>query len=114
MLAHAVLHKSVLAERIGEDFDVFVYELSSDEIDRIATLDAGVSEFFDPRERAFVKFIAEYGCVNAHSKRRSGRASVVPSPSAATPRGRAQRSFSVAAAESRSRSETSKASGISR
>ncbi|TBV75825.1 hypothetical protein [Pseudoxanthomonas winnipegensis] len=60
-----MIHKSVLAECIAENFDVFDYELSSDEIDRIATLNAGVSALFDHRHRAFVKFIAEYGCVNA-------------------------------------------------
>ncbi|WP_407471193.1 hypothetical protein [Xanthomonas campestris] len=50
--------------RIAENFDVSDYKLLSDELDRIGTLDAGVRAIFDHRDRAFVKFIAEYGCGN--------------------------------------------------
>jgi 2,5-diketo-D-gluconate reductase A len=41
--------KSVRAERMAENIDVFDFTLTDDEMDRIATLDGGQSVFFDHR-----------------------------------------------------------------
>ena len=44
-----VIPKSVRRERMAENFDVFDFALSKDEVERIASLDTGESVFFDHR-----------------------------------------------------------------
>jgi 2,5-diketo-D-gluconate reductase A len=51
--------KSVRAERMAENFNVFDFELSSDEMSSIRTLDTGTSSFFDHRDPAMVKMLSE-------------------------------------------------------
>jgi 2,5-diketo-D-gluconate reductase A len=51
--------KSVRAERIAENFNIFDFELTSDEMSSIATLDTGTSSFFDHRDPAMVKMLSE-------------------------------------------------------
>jgi 2,5-diketo-D-gluconate reductase A len=49
--------KSVNAERIRENFDVFNFELNAEEMEAIATLDKGVSSFFDHRDPEIIKWM---------------------------------------------------------
>jgi 2,5-diketo-D-gluconate reductase A len=51
--------KSVRAERMAENFNVFDFELSPDEMSAIATLDTGASSFFDHRDPKMVKWLSE-------------------------------------------------------
>ena len=51
--------KSVRKERMEENFDVFDFELTSDEIAAIAELDTGASSFFDHRDPNMVKLLSE-------------------------------------------------------
>ena len=46
--ARSAIPKSTRAERIAENFDVFDFELSADELDRIDALDTGVRRGPDP------------------------------------------------------------------
>ncbi|MEV1171706.1 aldo/keto reductase [Nonomuraea sp. NPDC049784] len=49
-----VIPKSVRAARMAENFDVFGFELTDDQMGRIAALDTGASQFFDHRDPAVV------------------------------------------------------------
>ena len=49
--------KSVRRERMEQNFDVFDFELSDDEMESIRVLDAGASMFFDHRDPAMVSWL---------------------------------------------------------
>src|SRR3954452_2850862 len=49
--------KSVRAERMAENFDIFDFELTDEEMTRIATMDTGASLFFDHRAPAMVTWL---------------------------------------------------------
>ncbi len=51
--------KSVRKERIAENFHIFDFELSSEDMNAIVTLDRKVSSFFDHRDPAVVKRLGE-------------------------------------------------------
>ncbi|HEY6156243.1 MAG TPA: aldo/keto reductase [Gemmatimonadales bacterium] len=52
-----VLSKSVRKERMVENFNVLDFDLSTDDIAAIATLDTGTSSFFDHRDPEKVKWL---------------------------------------------------------
>jgi 2,5-diketo-D-gluconate reductase A len=54
-----VVQKSVRPERMRENIEVFDFELTDDEMARIATLDRGESLFFDHHDPAMVESFAE-------------------------------------------------------
>lgn len=54
-----VIPKSVRRERMEENFNVFNFDLSADDIEVIATLDTGKSVFFDHRDPVMVKWLGE-------------------------------------------------------
>lgn len=51
--------KSVRKERMAENFDIFDFELSMDEMQAISTLDTNASLFFDHRDPNMVKWLSE-------------------------------------------------------
>jgi 2,5-diketo-D-gluconate reductase A len=53
-----VIPKSVHKERIVENFNVFDFELSREDMDEIATLDRKVTSFFDHRDPEIVKSLS--------------------------------------------------------
>ncbi|MDM8174131.1 MULTISPECIES: aldo/keto reductase [Olivibacter] len=51
--------KSVRKERMTENFEIFDFELSQEDLQSIAALDSGSSLFFDHRDPAMVKWLSE-------------------------------------------------------
>ena len=51
--------KSVRKERMEENFNIFDFELSADDMEAIKTLDTKTSSFFDHRDPAMVKWLGE-------------------------------------------------------
>lgn len=57
--AVVAIPKSVQKERMAENFTIFDFELTEDEMRSIATLDTGKSSFFDHRDPAMVRWLSE-------------------------------------------------------
>jgi diketogulonate reductase-like aldo/keto reductase len=54
-----VIPKSVRKDRMAENFDIFNFELTHEEMDAIRQLDTGTSLFFDHRDPVMVKMLSE-------------------------------------------------------
>lgn len=55
-----VIPKTVSKERMIQNYNIFDFELSSEDMGAIATLDMGKSSFFDHRDPEMVKWIGNY------------------------------------------------------
>ncbi|WP_258949631.1 aldo/keto reductase [Lentzea californiensis] len=55
-----VIPKSVRAERMAENLDVFGFALTDDQMARIAGLDTGASLFFDHRDPAMTALLGNH------------------------------------------------------
>lgn len=53
------ISKSVRKERMEENFDVFDFKLSGEDMEAIKTLDTNASSFFDHRDPKMVKWLGE-------------------------------------------------------
>ena len=51
--------KSVRKERMEENFNVFDFQLSAEDMEAIKTLDMNASSFFDHRDPKVVKWLGE-------------------------------------------------------
>lgn len=51
--------KSVKKERMAENIDIFDFQLSTEDLEAIKTLDTNTSSFFDHRDPAMVKWLGE-------------------------------------------------------
>jgi len=51
--------KSVRKDRMAENFNIFDFQLTDDEMRSIGTLDTGASSFFDHRDPAMVKWLSQ-------------------------------------------------------
>ena len=51
--------KSVRKERMEENFNIFHFQLSNEDVQAIQTLDQNVSAFFDHRDPAIIKWLAD-------------------------------------------------------
>ena len=56
----SVLPKSIKKERMQQNFDVFDFELSQEDMDAILKLDQPVSSFFDHADPAMVERLTGY------------------------------------------------------
>jgi 2,5-diketo-D-gluconate reductase A len=54
-----VIPKSVRKDRMAENFDIFSFELTQEDMDAIRQLNTGTSLFFDHRDPAMVKLLGE-------------------------------------------------------
>lgn len=53
------LAKTTRRERMAENLDVFDFQLDSEDVARIATLETATSSFFSHRDPAIVKWMSE-------------------------------------------------------
>lgn len=80
------LAKSVHADRMAQNIDVFDFELSEQDMARIATLDTGQSQFIDHSTLETVDFYYSYSQKHANAARSAARfLPCVPTPTATDP-----------------------------